>query len=267
MITNRGISTLSNSLPLMMAFNFNTEHLNKVKNDYINFANSIMLLRMDGLFQIDKTIDLLANNEKAKEFINEFVRNCDLNISNVGYSEEIYVNDEIRNDFNRYVSGQNNKELLKIYSEHNGVKVPSILIDSLGTDKIIAMAGYIYEVLHDGKILAIDEIDSSLHHILTRSIVSMFNNMLNEHSQLLFSTHDALLMDIKHLLRKDQIYLTDYDEANKSSNIISFAKEFTSKDDVSIRGNEDISTYYMNGKFGCIPSADLFESLEKAIDD
>ena len=91
--------------------------------------------------------------------------------------------------------------------------------------------------------------------------------MLNEHSQLLFSTHEALLMDIKHLLRKDQIYLTDYDEVNKSSNIISFAKEFTSKDDVSIRGNEDISNYYLNGKFGCIPCVDLYGCLKKAIED
>ena len=110
-----------------------------------------------------------------------------------------------------------------------------------------------------------DEIDSSLHHILTKSIVAMFNNVLNTKSQLIFTTHDVLLLDLRELFRKDQIWLVDIKD--KSSSTICRMSEFTSRDENGIRGDEDITDYYLKGQFGSIPTPDLFASLEEAVSD
>lgn len=51
-----------------------------------------------------------------------------------------------------------------------------MIFDSTGTKKIAAMASYVIEALEQGRILVVDELDSSIHFKLTRAIVAMFNN-------------------------------------------------------------------------------------------
>nr|WP_296473371.1 AAA family ATPase [uncultured Acetatifactor sp.] len=77
---------------------------------------------------------------------------------------------------------------IRLVSVYKGVHVPSILFDSTGTKKIAALASYIIEGIEQGRILVVDELDSSLHFKLTRAIVAMFNNELNMGAQLIFAT-------------------------------------------------------------------------------
>ncbi len=258
----------SPTFPFMIMFNDDDNLVMKqAKQDYLDFANSILFLKMDGPVDISKTINLIQTDPKANKFIKEFVKNCDLHISDFGFDDNVVsdtdIGDEIR-------SAMNNpsfiKESLKLYSKHNGYRVPSVFFDSVGTLKLIALSGYIYEALSKGKTLIVDEIDSSLHHILTKSIVAMFSNMLNTKAQLLFTTHDALLLDLKEMFRKDQIWLVDI--LDSSSSKITRLSEFTSRAENGIRGDEeDITEYYLKGQFGSIPTPDLFSSLEEAVAD
>ena len=176
------MSIFSSSFPFMIVFNDEeNEDMKQAKQDYLDFANSILFLKMDGPVDINKTINLIQHDQKAKRFIKEFVKNCDLHISDFGFDDNVVsdanIEDKLRNVMNNpsFI-----KESLKLYSKHNGYRVPSVFFDSVGTLKLIALSGYIYDALNKGKILIVDEIDSSLHHILTKSIVAMFNNMLNK---------------------------------------------------------------------------------------
>ena len=261
-------SIFSSSFPFMILFNDNDNlDLKEAKSDYIQFANSIQFIKMDEKVDVTKTINLIQNDTKAFRFIKEFVKNCDLHIDDYGFEDNIISDTNIINErMSNFIINPNfNKDSLKFYSKHNGYRVPSIFFDSLGTLKLIALSGYIYDSLNKGKILIIDEIDSSLHHILTKSIVAMFSNILNKKAQLVFATHDILLLDLKELFRKDQIYIVDVDE--NSSSKISRLSEFTSRSEKGIRGDEHITSYYLKGQFGSIPKPDLFSSLEEAIND
>lgn len=256
----------SNSLPIMVSMTLNEDMLLKqAREDYLEFANSIEFIRMDEPVDISKTLSLMRENPKAEEFVKEFVKNCDLNIEDFGSGESMVSDinvDEQLSEISKMPLFP--KESLKIYSSHNGYKVPSAFFDSTGTFKIIALSGYVFEAISKGKILLIDEIDSSLHHVITRSLVSLFNNGLNSKSQLLFSTHDVLLMDTKRLLRKDQIWLLDILN-NYSSKIIRLSDEFTARSENGIRGSEDITHHYLSGRFGSVPSPDLFGALANAV--
>lgn len=84
--------------------------------------------------------------------------------------------------------------LFKLVSVKKGQQLPSIIFDSLGK-KIVSLAGYLVECLNQGGILVIDELDSGLHFKMTRAIISLFNSSVNEHAQLIFSTHDVSLLD------------------------------------------------------------------------
>lgn len=255
----------SPSFPFMIVFNDDENSLLKqAKQDYLDFANSITFLKMDEKVDISNTIKLIQSNPKAAKFMKEFVKNCDLHISDFGFDNNVYSDTPIDDKLHNVLNDPSfSKENLKLYSLHNGYRVPSILFESSGTLKLIALSGYIYDALSNGKILIVDEIDSSLHHILTKSIVAMFSNMLNNKAQLIFSTQDALLLDLKEMFRKDQIYLVDI--SNSSSSKVSRLSSYTSRGKNGIRGDEDIVEYYLKGQFGSIPSPDLFSSLEEAI--
>ena len=266
---NAASQLFSPSLPFMvlLADEGNAEFA-QAKADYYAFANSIVFLKMDGPVDISKTMRLMQSDPRAARFVKEFVRNCDLHIDDFGFDDKVVSDANIEDSLARAMSDPTFvKESLKFFSKHNGYRVPSVFFDSAGTMKLVAMAGYIYESLRQGTTLLIDEIDSSLHHILTRSIVAMFNNVLNQKAQLLFSTHDVLLLDLKNLLRKDQVWLIDISDDSRTGKAVRMSKRFPSRAEDGIRGDEDVTQYYLKGHFGSIPTPDLFSSLEEATSD
>ncbi len=251
---------LANNNPIIMTVRFSEGSLLDIaKKHYIEFANSIVPLRMDLSIDPSKTIELFRTDEKAAKFIKEFVKNCDLHIEDFSWDDNFRTDVDISDK----LPGMQINNELKFTSRHYGHYVPSFIFDSVGTKKLIAISGYIYDAIKNGKLLLIDEIDSSLHHIITKALVAMFNNSLNELSQLVFTTHDVLLLDLKHLMRKDQIYLTDIDD-NKNASIVIRLSDISSKEENGIRGDEDIVDYYLKGRFGAIPSPDLFDALVEA---
>lgn len=261
------ISLLNNKIPIFMMLSLKDTKLEEVQRDYISFANSIKMINMELPIEINKTLSLLQKDPKANRFITSFAKNCDLNIQDFGYSSDVVSDVDISKKVSKYFNDDIAvKEILKIWSKHHNHVVPSVLFDSVGTRKIIALAGYIYDLITNGGVLLIDELDSSLHHTIIRAIIALFNNMLNEKAQLVFSTHDALTMDLRKLFRKDQIFLTDIDD-NGDNVLIHLSEKFTARDENGIRGNEDITEYYLKGRFGGVPSPDLFDSIYEVLKD
>ena len=63
------------------------------------------------------------------------------------------------------------------------------------------------------KVYIIDEIDRSLHTLLTRLIdVCLAKCSMKTRNQLLLTTHDVLLMD-QQLLRRDEMWVTERDHS------------------------------------------------------
>ena len=65
----------------------------------------------------------------------------------------------------KLLKNQNFMDQIKIVSVYKGRPVPSIIFDLLGTRKIAALASYVIETIEQGKMLVIDELDSSLRTI------------------------------------------------------------------------------------------------------
>lgn len=97
------------------------------------------------------------------------------------------------------------------------------------------------------RVYIIDELDRSLHTLLTRQLLESYLSGCSEESrsQLLFTTHDALLMD-QDLLRRDEMWVTERDQ-NGSSDLIAFSEY------KEIRNDKDIRKSYLQGRLGGIP--------------
>ena len=234
------------------------EHINKMKHILTAFANKIDIVDMNNI-PLENTINVLKNKNELQKKVVSFIRNADLYMDNYEYVE----NTKIQFDSNK--GGPQEKALnipeqimdqIRLVSTYKGVKVPSIIFDSTGTKKIAALASYVIESLEEGRILIVDELDSSIHFTLTRAIVALFNNELNDNSQLIFTTHDISLMDVKRMFRKEQIWFASKDEDGVY--LYSLAT-FTSRN--GIRDTSDIIEKYRKGVFGALPSPELFKSL------
>ena len=124
--------------------------------------------------------------------------------------------------------------------------------ESKGTRKFFKMSAPILNTLREGKILIIDEMDASLHPMLTKHLIRLFHNReINKHNaQLIFATHDTNLLN-PALFRRDQIWLTEKDKYG-STDLFSLA-QFK-----SVRKQEDFEKKYLQGKYGAIPYLEDF---------
>ncbi|MCR4926916.1 MAG: ATP-binding protein [Lachnospiraceae bacterium] len=241
--------------------------LDEAKNVISSFASKIDIVDMNNI-PIKKTIDMMKMTSEAKKRIVNFVLNADLSLEDFRYlsDEELRISfenkqngEEIKPQENALVASAPILEMLHLSSVYHGISVPSILFDSTGTKKIAALAGYVIGALEDGRILIVDELDNSLHMRLTRAIIALFNNDLNNKAQMIFTAHDVTLLDCKKLFRKEQIWFAYKDF--EGTYLYSLA-EFTADKD-GVRDTTDLIEKYKSGVFGALPEPDLFKSLQE----
>lgn len=139
-------------------------------------------------------------------------------------------------------------------------KIP-LSSESAGTLKMFALYPELQEVLQNGGVFCIDELNARLHPLLVRNFVLTFlNPEINvNHAQLIFTTHDTWQLS-NQLLRRDEIWFTEKDEASVST-LYSLA-DFVDEDGSRIRKDENYEKNYLLGKYGAIPSLktiDLFK--------
>ena len=99
----------------------------------------------------------------------------------------------------------------------------------------------------------IDEIDRSLHTLLTRQIIETYLKTCSAayRKQLLITTHDVLLMD-QQLLRRDEMWVTERQPSGVST-LHSFAEY------LSLRDDSDVQKIYLQGRMGGIPLLPIAE--------
>ena len=231
--------------------------LARMKKIATDFAGRIDIINMNNIPN-KKTVKMLKSGNVMTERVVSFIKKADLDLDDYEYAsdENMVVDLGDRPDEKVLDIPEDLVEQLHLTSTYRGVRVPSIVFDSTGTKKVVALASYVVEGLESGRILVIDELDSSFHFRLTRAIVAMFNNELNTDAQMIFTAHDISLMDVKRLFRKEQIWFVHKD----SDGVYAYSlADFTSRD--GVRDTTDVIEKYRNGVLGALPEPDMIELL------
>ena len=106
------------------------------------------------------------------------------------------------------------------------------------------------------KVYIIDELDRSWHYALSRRLLGTYLSQCSRstRAQLLFSTHDLMLMD-QSLFRRDEMWIAERNEFGESS-LFSLAN-------CGIRFDKDIRKLYLQGALGGIPNLAHFGTLHQ----
>lgn len=216
------------------------------------FFNKILVLQYIEN-NIQPTLDMLNDIKYNEEFL-DLITSSDISIKGMK------VNNHVDAETFSYVP-KDVAEYLKLEStyEKNGksYSFPSILVDSVGTKKLIVYASYILKALKEERILLVDELDTSWHTLLTRNIFALFNSIGNVRAQLIASCHDLLLLDDEHMFRRDQIWFTYKDKKGTYFYSLSDFKVDSSEKTGMVMSN------YLKGKYGALPYPMIGDSISE----
>ena len=105
-------------------------------------------------------------------------------------------------------------------------------------------------------IYVIDEIDRSLHPQLTYKLIESYLRLVDKSElQLIFTTHESHILDLK-LLRRDEIWFVNKNQEGESS--------LYSLEQYNERFDKKINKAYLDGRYGAVPLFDeIFPMKEK----
>ncbi len=209
----------------------------------------------------------MLDKEKSKHLLQSFYNDLDLGFDNVQIKKKDFDINDIPDDMPKNIMKQllsdlEGKKMIDVKTIHHKrdasdntfspVEFDMRSQESSGTNKIFNISGPIFDVLADGGILVIDELDASLHPLLTLSITRLFNSKEHnpQNAQLIFSTHDTNLFSYGKF-RRDQIYFIEKDN-NNSSNLYSLV-EYKGDGGIKVRKDRKFEKDYIQGKYGAIP--------------
>ncbi len=207
-------------------------------------------------------------NEDFKNEIVNLVKTADIGIEDIILEKEkvpseFFEEMSIPSDLKEKIleGGGLQRILLNTYHkqyDENDNEVGKIIFEldeeeSKGTRKFFKMSAPILNTLREGKVLIIDELDASLHPMLTKHLIKLFHNekINTKNAQLIFATHDTNMLT-PIMFRRDQIWLTEKDKFG-ATDIYSLAQL---KDVIK---NENFEKQYIQGKYGAIPYLGKFE--------
>ena len=146
-------------------------------------------------------------------------------------------------------TGENHYYQLTTQAAHKtlaGQIFPLDLVEeSDGTRRLLHLIPALYRLRTGGGVFMIDEIDRSMHPILTKKFLEFFvKSCEGERRQIIVTTHESNLLDLE-LLRRDEIWFAEKDKEG-ATRLYSLA-EFKVRKDLEIR------KHYLQGRFGAVP--------------
>jgi AAA15 family ATPase/GTPase len=248
----------------------------KVKHVYDWFSKKIEVILANST--IPMLIKLLSQKPQILSFANNFFRNIGIGIDEIKIHdipfEKLITESTNATELNQIINSnplsensdiaqlQNNRNVLNV-TIHEGKKtVQELLFDQVGqcgyhkamkisaqsdgTVRLLTLIPALWSVIQEGKVIFIDEIESSLHPRLMFELLRFYANN-NARGQLIFTTHVTHLLNRHELVRPDEIWFTEKFEGNT---------KLYSLNDFKLHNTSNIENGYLEGRYGATPVID-----------
>ncbi|NLO84904.1 MAG: ATP-binding protein [Clostridiales bacterium] len=256
--SNKGV-VREEALCLSMAAALN----NSLARTVFEGIQSILILNMAASHSVPLDDETAFSEERLRKYV-QILSKADPTIRklNVEISEEELGHSDLdTDDFEgrekikrRTVSVQSDHAMYSDNEEIGQTSIDFFEEESLGTVKLFTSMPYLFDVLENGGVIIIDELENGLHLSLAREIIGLFNNAkTNPHNaQLICTSHQPLL--VEYGFRRDQVWVASKDDFGKCQ--ISRMSDLKTS-----RAKFNLSNKLLEGAFGCNPGL-FFGDLE-----
>lgn len=261
---NRTIESLTrpNSLFLSAAAQNNHEQLKPL---YGWFAKRLHFVNRVNRQVLEAMAAEACSRPGAQTFLASALRAADVGIREFSVVDEA-LPDEQRELVKRLLDAFGREELKsselpetvkRLQFRHGGAASTDFPVfgpeqESDGTLAFLGILGQVATAAADGGTLVVDELDASIHPLLSQAIVRLFNDSERDiHApvlQLVFNTHDTSLLDA-NIFRRDQVWFVEKG-ADGSSRVYPLT-------DYRPRKGENLRRGYLMGRYGGVPVLSL----------
>jgi AAA15 family ATPase/GTPase len=245
-------ATRDNALFLSTAVQLKAEQLTPVFNWFLDrFRGIAPYARVSSSYSTSQC----EHDSSVRQQIIGFLQQADFGIHNIKIDHRQFDESMLFKDMpdpvrQFFLKDMENHKLTDVHFSHRLETGDEIFLEmseeSGGTQKLFGLAGPWLDVLSNGRVLVIDELDTSLHPLLIRHLVGMFHDpaVNQKNAQLIFSTHDTSLLQ-RDVFRRDQVWLAEKDHHLQS--------HFYPLTDFKVRKEENIERGYLQGRYGALP--------------
>jgi AAA15 family ATPase/GTPase len=270
-------NTRSNALFLSTVAQLNGELANQLLKWFKN--DLIILSGLDDEKLVGKTIEKIKQEAKFKRQLVHFFKTIRIGFEDIELVEEedlldsllnipenipIEIQDvlkdlqDLQSKIKKMQSSKVESAAISINFLHKKFDAAQNVVDlvildfglqSKGTQKLFNIFGWLFDAIERGKTLVIDELDSSLHTLLTMELIQFFHSEANKQAQLIFTSHDTNLLR-KEIFRRDQIWFAEKNNLGAST-LYSLVEYKINQ--ATVRNDASFEKDYLLGKYGAIP--------------
>lgn len=212
--------------------------------------------------------ETISELQKGRKSVIAFLKKADLGVTGARLSKSKIDSNAIAHLPAKQREQLSEREVLHVHLSHRGKQGKEHELDfdneSAGTIRFFELVGPWLSMIEQGKVLALDEIETSLHPLLVRELIRLvMDPTVNRNgAQLIMATHDPLLLDLS-LLRRDQILLTE--KTSEGDSLVYALNEYKSPP----TNRESLIRGYLAGRYGGIPfiPEGLMESETPAMEE
>ena len=229
--------TLSNRTPdnKLYLVSSNDWNLPQTENAYRWFLEKLTFLMEEEPATSETVAQIASGDDKKARILKELLL-ADLGITDVAIKNSSGKAPVITTT-HRIINEDGTTEYFQLLMEQ----------ESAGTQHFFTRIGGWLQALENGALLVVDEIEDSLHPLLTRRLIEMVQDKAinTKGAQLIFTTHDAMLLDL-NFFRRDQIWFAEKNDKTCATELYSLTS-------FSPRKGENVRKGYLQGRFGAIP--------------
>lgn len=238
---------IQNKLVLSLAAN--NINYPEVTDAFMFFKDSLVVLMNSNNNWLEYSAATLEHDKAIKEVFLNFMKGTGSDIKDIKTKTETrYLSPaEIPPDLPQEIKAM----LLNKPSLFTSIKTVykdfslDISEESMGTQKLIRLMCPVMDIFKKGKTFVCDEIESHLHPLIVRQLISRFMKKNLNGAQIICATHDIEMLDL-NLFRRDQIYFTDINPDGHRTKLYPLSSLQCRKDD-------NIQRKYLESKYCKVP--------------
>lgn len=246
-------ATRNNALFLTTAVHLNATALEAPYNWIID---EWKFLEPNDMLQIRETASKLVDDDTNQRVV-KFLGRADIRLSGIHTEERDFPTQfqEAMDSFLKAIDlsssdEKNRHKIIEVYThrkDENGDDISlSLEEESTGTKALFNLSVPILDILDQGQILMVDELNTGLHPLAFQHLVGLFSapETNPKGAQLIFTTHDTSVAD-QECMSRDQIWIVE-----KHNDL---AAKLVPLSDYKVRDAKGFQKKYLDGRFGGIP--------------